>query len=47
MVEQGRELLGKVTEELNKRKGHNGLQDDSGGLEDEHLDGAPYKEAPS
>jgi hypothetical protein len=29
--------------ELDKRKGHNGLQDDSEGLEDEHRDGAPLR----
>jgi hypothetical protein len=29
-----------LAQELDKRKGHNGLQDDSRGLEDEHLDRA-------
>jgi hypothetical protein len=29
--------------ELNKRKGHNGLQDDSGAPEDEPGDGAPSR----
>jgi hypothetical protein len=29
--------------ELDKRKGHDGLQDDSGGLKDEHPDGAPTR----
>jgi hypothetical protein len=30
----------RLARELDKRKGHNGLQDDSGGSEDEHRDGA-------
>jgi hypothetical protein len=29
--------------ELDKRKGHNDLQEDSGGLDNEHPDGAPTK----
>jgi hypothetical protein len=36
----------RLAQELNKRKGHNGLQDDSGGgggLEDEHPGGAPTR----
>jgi hypothetical protein len=32
-----------LARELDKRKGHNGLQDDSGGSEDEHPDGAPTR----
>jgi hypothetical protein len=32
-----------LAQELAKRKGHNGLQDDSGGSEDERLDGAPTR----
>jgi hypothetical protein len=31
----------RLAQELNKRKGYNSLQDDSGGAEDEHSDGAP------
>jgi hypothetical protein len=31
----------RLARELDKRKGHNGLQDDSEGSEDEHRDGAP------
>jgi hypothetical protein len=33
------EILGRD----NKRKGHNGLQDDLGGLEDEHPNGGPAR----
>jgi hypothetical protein len=29
--------------ELDRRKGHNGMQDDSEASEDEHLDGAPTR----
>jgi hypothetical protein len=32
-----------LARELDKRKGHNGLQDDSGGSEDEHSDRAPTR----
>jgi hypothetical protein len=32
-----------LARELNKRKGNNGLQDDLGGSEDEHPDGAPTR----
>jgi hypothetical protein len=32
-----------LARELNKNKGHNDLQDDSEGLEDEHRDGAPLR----
>jgi hypothetical protein len=33
----------RLARELDKRKGHYGLQDGSGGSEDEHLDGAPTR----
>jgi hypothetical protein len=33
----------RLARELDKRKGHNSLQDDSGGLEDERPDGAPTR----
>jgi hypothetical protein len=32
-----------LAQELDKRKGHNGLQDDSGGSKDDHSDGAPTR----
>jgi hypothetical protein len=32
-----------LARELDKRKGHNGLQDILGGSEDEHSDGAPTR----
>jgi hypothetical protein len=32
-----------LARELNKRKGHNGMQDDSGGSENERSDGAPTR----
>jgi hypothetical protein len=32
-----------LARELDKRKGHNGLQENSGGSEDEHSDGAPTR----
>jgi hypothetical protein len=43
MVEQRGELPEKTTKELDKAKGHNGLQDDSEGSEDEHMYGAPTR----
>jgi hypothetical protein len=33
----------RLAQELNKRKGHNGMQDDSGASEDERPDGAPTR----
>jgi hypothetical protein len=33
----------RLARELDKRKGQNGLQDDSGGSEDEHPDGGPTR----
>jgi hypothetical protein len=33
----------RLTRELDKRKWHHGLQDDSGGLKNEHPDGAPTR----
>jgi hypothetical protein len=33
----------RLARDLDRRKGHNGLQDDSGGSEDEHKDGVPTR----
>jgi hypothetical protein len=42
-TEEEKAYTKRLARELDKRKGHNGLQDNSEGSEDEHRDGAPTR----